>query len=129
MAKAITEILDTNVLLRFLVGDIPAQKKQAEQWFFEAEQGEREIVVTSLVVAETIFVLEGFYHQSRRKISEAMEIFLSQRWLTVSEREVLLTALRPYRKKAHFVDAYLIASRLVNHVGILTFDKALKKQV
>ena len=34
-----SELLDTNVLLRFLVGDSPAQKVQAEKWFAEAEKG------------------------------------------------------------------------------------------
>ena len=54
------EILDTNVLLRFLVGDNKQQHQEAERWFKEAEQRKRKIVLVPLVVAETCFVLESF---------------------------------------------------------------------
>ena len=124
-----SEILDTNVLVRFLVGDVPAQKKRAEHWFAEGEKAKRNIVVSTLVVAETAFVLESFYKKSRREIAEALEIFLSQRWLEIPEREVLLSALNVYKQKQHFVDCYLLSWSQTNHSGILTFDKKLKKQV
>lgn len=121
-------ILDTNVLLRFLVGDNTAQKTQAEKWFGEAEKGQREILVTALVVAETIFVLESFYKKSRTEITAAMELFLSQRWLAVPERDILLASLRHYQQNKHFVDSYLMAWKQIRHTDILTFDKNLKKQ-
>ncbi|MBI4050766.1 MAG: PIN domain-containing protein [Candidatus Doudnabacteria bacterium] len=119
------EILDTNVLVRFLVGDVPKQKTQAEQWFAEGQKGKRDIVVNLLAVAEAVFVLESFYKLSRAKIAAAMKIFLSQRWLQIFEREILLEALTFYEQKRHFVDSYLIAWSRHNHAGILTFDKKL----
>lgn len=127
MAAQVSEILDTNVLLRFLVGDNPGQKERAEKWFAEAETGKRKIIVVSLIVAETIFVLESFYKKSRADIVNALEIFLSQRWLQVEEREVLLTALSFYKQGAHFVDSYLRSLSQTRHASILSFDRGLKK--
>lgn len=121
------EIIDTNVLVRFFVGDVPFQQKQAAEWFRQAEKGKKEIMVSALVVAETIFVLESFYRKKRQEIADAIELFLSQRWLAVPERDVLLFTLGFYRKKKHFVDCYLAAWALINHADILTFDKKLQK--
>ncbi len=119
--------LDTNVLVRFLVGDIPRQQVQAEQWFKQAEQGKRSIMVSALVIAETVFVLESFYKQSRDSIADALEVFVGQRWLRVEEREVLLQLWPWYRKGLHFVDSYLRA--IIGSKGgeILSFDKKLLK--
>lgn len=123
-----SEVLDTNVLLRFLVGDNAAQKTQAEKWFGEAEKSQKEIIVPALIIAEAIFVLENFYKKSRTEIAAAMELFLSQRWLNVPERDILLTSLSHYQKGNHFADSYLLAWQDIRHTSILTFDKGLKKQ-
>ena len=81
--------LDTNVLVRFLVGDNAAHQRQAEQWFEQAERGERAIVVTPVVIAETSFVLESYYKLDREAIADRLEVFVSQRWLNVEDRSAL----------------------------------------
>ena len=123
----IYSILDTNVLVRLLVGDNAIQHAQAERWVKEAESGDRKIVVTPIVIAETSFVLESFYRQARDKIADALEIFVSQRWLQTEEREVLLGIWQYYRQGLHFVDSYLRSWVDVNGGTILSFDKALNK--
>lgn len=121
------EIVDTNVILRFLVGDNQEQFEQAKTWFKEAQQGKRKLIVKPIVVAETCFVLESFYQKSRQEIREALEVFLSQKWLKVYDREIL-TALWPlYVKDLHFVDSFLITWVQINQASILSFDKQLQK--
>ena len=122
------EILDTNVLLRFLVGDNKQQRQTAERWFQEAEQHKRKIVIVPLVVAEACFVLESFYKKQRKEIADAIEILIAQRWLHVEEREVLLSLWPWYRKGLHFVDSFLLAWAHVYGGGILTFDQSLLKK-
>ena len=120
-----TEILDTNVLLRFLVGDNKSQQKQAQQWFTQAQKGKKKILIKPLVVAEACFVLESFYHQKREEIANAFELFLSQRWLSVPERKTLLALWPWYKKNLHFVDSFLLSWAKLNKSKILTFDKKL----
>ena len=122
------QILDTNVLLRFLVGDNEKQQKEAQRWFKEAEQRKRKIVIVPLIIAETCFVLESFYKKQRGEIAEALEVFLAQRWLEVEEREVLLSLWFWYQKGLHFVDSFLLAWAQVHTKGILTFDQSLSKK-
>ena len=121
------EVLDTNVLLRFIVGDNEAQQKQAEQWFREAEAGKRKIVVVPLVVAEACFVLESFYKKQREEIAQAVEVFVGQRWLQVENREALLNLWPWYAKGFHFVDSFLLAWSQAQGARVLTFDEKLKK--
>jgi predicted nucleic-acid-binding protein len=126
-------VLDTNVILRYLVGDDTNQQKQAEIWFREAQGGNRKIVISALVVAEACFVLESFYEKNRSEIADTMVVFLSQKWLVVPERAALLSMWNSYKDGLHLLDSYLIASS--NHMSasekttVLSFDKQLIKSV
>lgn len=121
------EVLDTNVLVRFLVGDNQKQRVQAEKWFREAEAGKRHIVVVPIVIAETAFVLESFYKKSRSDIARALLVFVSQRWLDVKDREILSKLWSWYEKGFHFVDSFLLAWSQVNDGRVLSFDVDIRK--
>lgn len=123
------EIIDTNVLVRFLVGDNKSQQKQAEKWFQEAEQGKRKIIITPLVIAETCFVLESFYKKKRQEVTEALEILISQRWLGVKDRRVLLGLWPWYLKNMHFIDSFLLSWAKIKDADILTFDRQIQKKI
>ncbi|MFA4845175.1 MAG: PIN domain-containing protein [Patescibacteria group bacterium] len=120
-----SSILDTNVLVRFLVGDNKMQQKKAIEWFKQATRGERKIIVKPTVVAETVFVLESFYKLSRENIMASLLPFLAIPALTVEERGILLHLWNDFLNGFHFVDAYLLASARSTHSDILTFDKDL----
>lgn len=124
-----TEILDTNLVLRYLVGDVEGQRSEAEKIFREAEKGKRRILVKPLVIAEACFVLESVYKKNREEIASSMEVFLAQKWLRVEDRQVMLLLWKWYRKNMHFVDSYLLASATIEKTGILTFDEKLKKKL
>ncbi len=120
-----SSILDTNVLVHFLLGDNETQKTKAIKWFREATNGEREIVVKPAIIAEAVYVLESYYGQSRNQIMASMFPFLAMPVLVVDERDVLLSLWNDYLSGLHFIDAYLLAcSRAVNG-DILSFDKQL----
>ena len=121
-------ILDTNVLLRFLVGDVPTQQSQAETWFEEARNKKRSILVTPLVVAEACFVLDSFYKKDREEIAEALETFVSQRWLRVDSRRELMRLWPWYRQGLHFVDSFLLAWSNVHNGDVLSFDQRIIRQ-
>ena len=124
----IAYILDTNVLVRFLVGDHPVHQKQAQEWFKAAELGHCSIIVTPLVIAETCFVLESVYKHPRQAIADAMEIFISQRWLRVAERDILLQLWPDYKRGLHFVDSYLRAWVKIYGGKAMSFDKQVVKE-
>ena len=120
--------MDTNVLIRFIVGDTIPHQQQAERWFRDAESGKINIIIDPSVIAEATFVLQSFYKYSREIISDTMEVFLSQRWLEVREREALLDLWHHYRGGFHFVDSYCLALAQNAGVGVLSFDKKLQRR-
>jgi predicted nucleic-acid-binding protein len=122
------DLVDTNVILRYLVGDNREQQERAAGWFAEGEHGKRRLVITALVVAESCFVLKSFYKKSRTDIAEAFEVLLSQRWLIVEDREVLLALWQWYRDGLHFVDSYLLAQAEKRGARVLSFDAQVKKR-
>jgi len=123
-----TELLDTNIILRYLVGDDKDQYQKAEKIFKEAESGKRKLEVKVVVIAESCFVLESFYKKKKDVIASAMEVFLSQKWLKVDDKKAMQVMWKWYRGGLHFVDSYLLALSFVNKSKIVTFDKALEKR-
>lgn len=126
---AMKSILDTNVLVHFILGDNKAQKKQAIEWFRQATAGEREIIVKPAVIAEAVYVLESFYKQSREDIASVMIPFLAMPVLTVEDRGPLLKLWKDYMAGLHFIDAYLISSARFEGADLLSFDKGVLARV
>lgn len=118
-------ILDTKVLVHFILGDNKAQMKQAIEWFRQTTAGEREIIVKPAVIAEAVYVLESFYKQSRKNISSVFIPFLAMPVLIVEDREPLLKLWSDYMAGLHFIDAYFISSARCENAEILSFDKGL----
>ncbi len=121
------KILDTNIILRYLVGDSKELHAKAIDIFKKAESGELKLLIKVVVVAETCFVLESFYKKRLDEIASCMEVLLSQKWLMVEDRKGLLGMWTNYRNKLHFVDSYLLSSAKASKYKILTFDKEIKK--
>jgi len=128
MGKRIESIIDTNVILRFLVGDVPHQQEEARKIFSEAQKGTFKIHIKPLIIAEACFVLESFYKKSRDDISDAFEVFLAQKWLIVEDRNAMLSLWSHYRRGFHFVDSYILAWCTVKNAQLLTFDKDLLRE-
>lgn len=118
-------ILDTNVIVHFILGDNKSQKKQAIEWFRQSTVGEREIIVKPAVVAEAVYVLESFYMQAREDIASVMLPFLAMPVLDVEDRMPLLKLWNDYLSGHHFIDSYLAACSRIEKSELLTFDKGL----
>lgn len=124
-----TALIDTNVILRLLVGDNKPQQEQAFEWLDQARRGERVIVLSTVVVAESIFVLESFYKKDRIEIARIMKDFLTNPWLHVPDRDVLLGIWSLYLSGLHFVDSFLLSQRKEKSMEILSFDKQLLSKI
>jgi predicted nucleic-acid-binding protein len=123
------ELVDTNVVVRFLVGDNVNQKEIAAKWFWEAQEGRKKLWIKSVVVAETCFVLESVYKLPRKRIADALMTLVGQKWIGVEDRDALKNLWPLYIQGLHWVDSCLLATIRSKQYGLLTFDKELLRKL
>lgn len=114
-------VLDTNIILRYLLND-------NEQMADEAEKIIKENValVTIEIIAEVVYVLKRVYSIERGVIKSSLFDFLSE--VQSNEMEVIKFGLTVYgEKNLDFVDCILYSYHKINGYEIKTFDKKLKR--
>lgn len=116
--------LDTNVLVRYLVGDDPVQTARARR---ELERDER-FLVDSVVICELVWVLESGYGFSRAEIAGALERILAIAQFEIEGKDLALSALDDFRgSTADFSDCLLgRRNRAAGASETLTFDRSLR---
>ncbi|MDQ3756837.1 MAG: PIN domain-containing protein [Actinomycetota bacterium] len=91
--------------------------------------GANELLLTDLVVAEIVYVLQSFYALSRADVAHRVRALLSLGGVVTANRDILGRALDVYgAHKLGFVDAYLVAHAEESGVGkIASFDKGIDR--
>jgi len=77
-------LVDTNLIVRYLVQDHEKHAKAAGRLFDACDRGEVVIVVLPVVLAECLFVLESFYQHPRGDIASALGRFISSPGVEIS---------------------------------------------
>lgn len=122
------QLVDTNVLVRFLTGVPPDLALKARKLVARADAGEVVILVLPVVVAETFYTLESFYEMERKIVASTLAAFLQSRGVEAIEPARVLDALtRCERRGAHFADAYIAASAAELACPIASFDRDFDK--
>jgi predicted nucleic acid-binding protein len=69
-------LVDTNILLRFLSGEPPAQAAAPRKLFNRAARGEVMLEVPALIVAEAYYTLVSFYEVERKLAAAKLSLLL-----------------------------------------------------
>ena len=109
-------LVDANVILRYLLNDVPEQARVARE-AIESGAG-----TTIEVVAEVVYVLQGVYGVPRERVAQTLSALCSR--LECERLDVLLAALDAYGKtKFDFVGCVLLAIARLGKAEVITFDK------
>jgi predicted nucleic-acid-binding protein len=114
--------LDTNVLVRYVVGDGAREFARAVDII---ENNRVSIALT--VVLETEWVLRDVYEYQRSEIISAFEKFFGLPTVSVPELAVVRTAMKLAGSGLDFADAIHLA-QIGAQDTFVTFDKALVKR-
>jgi predicted nucleic acid-binding protein len=121
----VTAFVDTNILVRHLTGDPVDMATRASAYL----ANETELLLTDLIVAETVYVLESFYEAPRPQVADAMRSLLAMESVIVVDSALLLRVVGIYEHhRLDFAEAYLAAcaeSTGVNRVA--SFDRTLDR--
>jgi predicted nucleic-acid-binding protein len=120
--------LDTNVLVRYLTQDNPAQFAKAAAFIDAASEREERFLVNTPVLCELVWVLTAVYDYSREEIAEALEQIFTTAQFEIERLDEARQALGDFRSsKADFSDALI--GRINRSLGAkhtVTFDRDLK---
>lgn len=111
-------LIDTNVILRFLLNDVPEQAEQAKAVI------EAGAFTTIEVIAEVVYILRKVYQSDREKIYLAIMQVADE--VFIPEHDVLVYAMDFFRvRNLDFVDCVLAARVLLEDETMFSFDKKL----
>jgi predicted nucleic-acid-binding protein len=114
--------LDTNVVVRFLMADDPAQARRAK-----ALIAKHPVYVAPTVLLETEWVLRSGYEQSSVQIARYLRAFLGLPQVKLGEAEAVSEALHGYEAGLDFADALHLALS-AEAAEFATFDQRLIKK-
>ena len=121
-------LVDTNLIVRYLVQDNEKHARAAAKLFDACDRGDVVVVVLPVVLAECVFVLESFYRHPRTAIASALGGLISSPGVEIGEVALHLDALNRYKEaKAHFVDCLIAATAAAKNVPVATFDQDFRK--
>lgn len=117
--------VDTNILVRHLTNDPPSQARSATAILENAER----LILTDVVVAELVYVLESFYRRPRKTIAVSVQSLLALDPIAVADHDLLLRAIELYEHaRLDFAEAYLAAAAELSGVeSVASFDRTLDR--
>ena len=120
-----TAFVDTNVLVRHLTGDPPSQAARATRYL----RGADELLLTDLILAEIVYVLESFYETPRPTVAETLRAVLAFPAIKMVDPELMQRAVEVYDiDRLDFADAYLVACAERSGVGVIaSFDRSMDR--
>ncbi|MCS6902710.1 MAG: PIN domain-containing protein [Candidatus Bipolaricaulota bacterium] len=99
--------VDTNVFLRFLTNDVPAQADAVARLLRQAAAGKINLHTSVLVIAELVWTLESYYELSREAIKTQVLTILHTPGLQVEDAHLIGSAILLYAdRNIDFIDAY-----------------------
>ncbi len=116
--------VDTNVLIRLLTRDDAQQAIAADTFIANGAW------VSTLALAETMWVLATVYERGAEGIATAAEMLLHHKNLVLQDSEVVAAALTLFRSRPvlGFSDCLMLQmARKAGHLPLGTFDRNLAK--
>lgn len=120
-----TAFVDTNVLVRHLTGDPPDIAAAATEYL----RTETELLLTDVVAAETVCVLESFYEAPRLQVAQALRSLVAFESVVCVDPALLLRAVEVYETdRVDFAEAYLVAcAESTGVLRVASFDRSLDR--
>lgn len=111
-------IIDINLLLRYILNDIPDQAMKAATIIAGGAE------VYPEIIPEAVYVLSKIYGISRKDIADQLLLALED--ISTERSEQLKEALRIYSKtKFDYIDCLLLAGLKIDGNDFMSFDKKL----
>lgn len=121
--------IDTNIIIRFLVGDGGNHADKARALLKRAADGEEILILCDTIFIETVFVLQSYYKHSRTDISKTLRALIRLPGIeTETDAGILAQALDFYEINGiDWADAIVAAKAFAADQPVYTFDNHFDK--
>ncbi len=121
-------LVDTNVVLRFLLKDDKQQYQLVAPFFLQAEQGQIQLELLGEVIPELEYVLKKLYQVPRSEISQHLQQFLKNQRVKCDNKMIWLKTFALYEQTSiDPVDIFLYLKARQLQARVLSFDQDFKK--
>jgi len=121
-------LLDTNVILRFLIGDDEKFLAQSKTIFEEIESSQIQVEILDSVLMEVYFVLTKFYKIDKNDAISDLKTILAFDGVVNHNKAILFETLTLMENKnIDFVDALICAKSKLQGYKKLSFDDDVQK--
>jgi len=121
--------LDTNVILRHLLGDHPEHSPRATAFLGRVENGEIEVHTADTVVFECVVTLERYYKRPKNKIRDAILPLLELSGVVLPGKRRYVKVFDLYvDRNLSFADAYhAVLAEQLKLDQIVSFDRGFDR--
>lgn len=128
MRKSEIILPDTNVILRYLLKDIPDQYEKSAEFFEKVRSGTERAVILESVLVECVYILLKFYRVPKGEVAASLTGLLHYRGVVNRDKDAMVEALRVFAENnLDVVDCMLVAKGNHDNMTLFSFDKALNK--
>ncbi|RBQ31006.1 PIN domain nuclease [Arcobacter sp. FW59] len=121
-------LIDTNIIIRFLVGDNEEQLEISKNIFLDIEKGQKQVIILDVVFMELFFVLTKFYKLPKNEVLNDLKTILAFEGVINSDKVILNETFNLIENKnIDFVDALICAKSKLQGFEKISFDNDLKK--
>jgi len=121
-------LLDTNIIIRFLVGDHQQHLIESTKYFRDIETASLQVEILEGVLMEAFFVLTKFYKLPKVEVINDLKAILALDGIVNNNKIILHETLTIIEtKNIDFVDALLCAKSKLQGYGKISFDNDVKK--
>ena len=124
-----SDSIDTNIVLRYVLGDVPEQRERAMKFLNESDSVH---YLSNQALLECVYVLETAEEMTRQEVVDHLNFFLARYdGVVVYDHELTSLAFPMYltHPKLSWADCVLAAEAEINHhEPLFTFDKKLAQQ-
>ncbi len=121
-------LLDTNIIIRFLVGDDEKFLETSRKYFKDIETSSLQVEILEGVLMEAFFVLTKFYKLPKSEVIQDLKSILALNGVVNNNKTILHEALTIVdNKNIDFVDALICAKSNLQGYGKLSFDNDVKR--
>jgi predicted nucleic acid-binding protein len=121
-------VVDTNVILRWLLQDHPELSPKATAFWKQVEAGERTAFISDAVLTEAVFVLTRFYAVPRAVVAANLSEIAGLKHTMFHDKPSVFGAVKLYEQRnISLVDALVVMYAAAQNSEIISFDADLKK--